>query len=219
MANSMERPTHEGLKSSRIEALTDGVFAVIMTLLILDLRVPEIAAAQVAAKLPAALLALWPKLFSYALSFVMAGVFWVGHHNVLHFVRRSDRVFLWINILFLMTITFIPFSASLIGRYPRSRVAVVLYGANLIASTLTLYLTWRYPLSGHRLVDPDVDPEVIRGGSQRILIAPVVHSVGILAALIRPELGLAIFVLAPAVWIFPWGLDRHLTPTRGSAGR
>jgi uncharacterized membrane protein len=175
MDNAAERPAQEGLRASRIEALTDGVFAVIMTLLILDLRVPEIDAAHVAAKLPAALLALWPKLFSYALSFVMVGVFWVGHHNVLHFVRRSDRAFLWINILFLMTITFIPFSASLIGRYSQSRVAVVLYGANLIASTLALYLTWRYALSGHRLVDRDVRPEVIRGGSQRILIGPVIH--------------------------------------------
>jgi uncharacterized membrane protein len=118
-----------------------------------------------------------------------------------------------------MTITFIPFSASLIGRYPRSRVAVVLYGANLIASTLTLYLTWRYVLTGHRLVDREIEPEVIRRGSQRILIGPVIHSLGILAALIRPELGLAIFVLAPAVWIFPWGLDRLLTPTSRSTGR
>jgi hypothetical protein len=88
-----------------------------------------------------------------------------------------------------------------------------------IASTLTLYLTWRYALSGRRLVDREVGPEVIRGGSQRILIRPVIHSLGILAALIRPELGLAIFVMAPVGWIVPWGLDRYLAPAGRSSGQ
>src|SRR5215468_909030 len=88
------------LGRNRIEALTDGVFAVAMTLLVLDIKVPELEQALSSAELPFRLLALWPKFLSYAISFVILGVYWVGHHLQLSFIRSADRPLLWITFCF-----------------------------------------------------------------------------------------------------------------------
>src|SRR4030088_188078 len=97
------------LSRNRIEALTDGVFAVAMTLLVLDIKVPELEPPLAGAELPLKPLALWPKFLSYLISFVILGVYWVGHHIQLSFIRRADRPLLWINILFLLWVALVPF--------------------------------------------------------------------------------------------------------------
>src|SRR5215471_1982543 len=102
------------LGRNRIEALTDGVFAVAMTLLVLDIRVPELHQPLATAELPLKLLSLWPKFLSYTISFVILGVYWVGHHVQLSFIRRADRPLLWINILFLLWVALVPFPIGLL---------------------------------------------------------------------------------------------------------
>src|SRR5215469_15788500 len=118
------------LGRNRIEALTDGVFAVAMTLLVLDIRVPELQPLATA-ELPLKLLSLWPKFLSYTISFVILGVYWVGHHVQLSFIRRADRPLLWINILFLLWVALVPFSTALLSEYATTRIAIAIYGANL----------------------------------------------------------------------------------------
>src|SRR5919205_1666007 len=125
-------PAAQGMKTARIETLVDGVFAIAMTLLIFDIRVPLPESVELSS-LPAELAKLAPNLVGYVLSFVLLGVFWVGHHNQYVFIKRADRALLWLNILYLMTIAFIPFSAGLLSRYQREQLAVVIYGLNLIA--------------------------------------------------------------------------------------
>lgn len=197
-----------GLTTSRIEALADGVFAVVMTLLVLDLKVP-VAGPDASAELPGKLLELWPRLLSFVLSFVIAGVYWVGHHNQYHFIRRSDRVLLWINILFLLCVAFIPFSTALLGEYPQQPIAVVIYGLNLILIGLVLYAHWWYATADCRLVDHDIDPHVVRVAKQRILIAPVAYTLAILLAFVGTALSLAIYLLVPVLYILPGAVDRH----------
>ena len=130
------------LGRNRIEALTDGVFAVAMTLLVLDIKVPELQQPLATAELPLKLVALWPKFLSYTISFVILGVYWVGHHVQLSFIRRADRPLLWINILFLLWVALVPFSTALLSEYSNTRLAIAIYGANLIAIGLTLALHW-----------------------------------------------------------------------------
>src|SRR5215470_5668536 len=104
---STEAASPQGLTKSRIEALSDGIFAVAMTLLVLDIKPPAV---MQATALPRELLALWPRCLSYVVSFLMLGIYWVGQHNQFHLIRWADRTLLWINVVFLMAISFVPFS-------------------------------------------------------------------------------------------------------------
>ena len=132
----------------RIEALTDGIFAVAMTLLVLDLRLPDALALAAIddAGLRAALLTLLPKLESYVISFLVLCVFWLGHHRLMHLVRGVDHLFLWRNLLFILFITFVPFSTSLMGQYRSLDDAPLVYGVNLGLVLAAQFLMWRHAL-------------------------------------------------------------------------
>ncbi len=112
------------LSTNRIEAFSDGVFAVAITLLVLNLQVPQIAASLVSKDLPQKLLDLGPKLLIFALSFIVVGIYWVAHHNTFHYIKHADRNLLWLNILLLLCIVFIPFPTELLGQYPDQQISV-----------------------------------------------------------------------------------------------
>src|ERR687883_684374 len=214
-AGSSSGPGGRGasMGTNRLEALVDGVFAVVMTLLVLDITVPSPTQPHAVAHLVRNLIALKTTVLSYALSFIIAGVYWVGHHNQFAYIRRTDRPLLWINILFLMCVAFIPFSAALLAAYPGQRIPVIVYGANLIVVGLVLYLHWWYATANHRLVDADLDPHVKRLATSRILMAPVIYVVAIGLSFV-PSVGTAlstgIYVLVPVLYILPGHIDRHL---------
>jgi uncharacterized membrane protein len=197
------------LSRNRIEALTDGVFAVAMTLLVLDIKVPELQPPLAMAELPLKLLVLWPKFLSYIISFVILGVYWVGHHIQLSFIRRADRPLLWINILFLLWVALVPFSTALLSEYSKTRVAIAIYGANLIAIGLTLALHWWYATAESRHVDPDIHPHLVRGAMKRTLLAPLVYLIAIALSFVRAELSLILYALVPVLYILPGRIDIH----------
>jgi uncharacterized membrane protein len=130
----------------RIEALTDGIFAVAMTLLVLDLKLPERPAGLDDAGLHEVLLGLLPKLESYVISFLVLCVFWLGHHRLMHLVRGVDHLFLWRNLLFILFITFVPFSTSLMGEHRDLDDAPLVYGVNLTLILVTQFAMWRRAL-------------------------------------------------------------------------
>ncbi len=201
--------TEKGLTKARLETLTDGVFAIVMTLLILDIKVPMVPRASVTEDLPAALTLLWPRILSYAISFVLLGVYWIGHHALFHYIRKSDRTLLWINMIFMMAVAFVPFSAALMSEYGRQAIAVRIYGLNQLAAGLSLYAQWWYATRGRRLVDHDLDPRIIRLASQRILMAPLFYTVAIVVSGYEPILCVLIYALVPLYYIFPGRIDRH----------
>jgi TMEM175 potassium channel family protein len=206
------------LGRNRVEALTDGVFAVAMTLLVLDIKVPELAQQLASAELPYRLLALWPKFLSYGISFVILGVYWVGHHLQLSFIRSADRPLLWINILFLLWVALVPFSTALLSEYTKNRLAIAVYGGNMIAIGLTLALHWWYATSRRRHVDPDVHPGLVRAAMVRVLMGPLLYLVAIGLSFLSPELSLALCALVPVLYVLPgrldihWGTRRHEKP-------
>jgi TMEM175 potassium channel family protein len=197
------------LGRNRIEALTDGVFAVAMTLLVLDIKVPELQQPLATAGLPLKLLSLWPKFLSYTISFVILGVYWVGHHVQLSFIRRADRPLLWINILFLLWVALVPFSTALLSEYATTRIAIAIYGANLIAIGLTLALHWWYATTENRHVDPDIDRGLVRGAMYRTLMGPLVYVIAIGLSFFRAEVSLALYALVPILYILPGRIDIH----------
>lgn len=205
--------TSTGFRTARIEALCDGIFAIVMTLLVLELHVPDIAANLVSTELGHRLFDLLPKFLSFGVSFVIAGVYWVGHHNQFFFIKRADRVLLWINILFLLCMAFLPFSTALLGTYPFQPIAIIFYGANLIVIGLVLDLHWRYGTRGP-LMDAPLPSRVINTVHSRILMGPGIYLIAILLAYFIPILSLIIYVIVPILYILPGHIDLHFRAPR-----
>ena len=204
------------MNKQRLEALSDAIFAFAMTLLVLDVKIPKLPEASInAGLLVPTLLALWPKFVSYVTSFVVLGVFWIAHHGYAHFLKRTDRWLLWINLFFLMFVVFIPFSTDLLGDYPRQKVAVIIYGCNIIALGVMLYLQWWYATSKHRLVGRDLEKELVRRGKSRILRGPVLYTCAVLIAFFNPTISLILYVLIPIGYILPGRIDHHWTHSHG----
>lgn len=133
-----------GLDPGRLTAISDGIFAVALTLLILDVRPPDVAVS----KLGSALVATAPRFGIFALSFAIVAYYWVVHHLIFAYVRVANRGLLWSNLLFLFMIVVLPFSAAVLGRYPLEAPSLIIYGSNLACCSLTLGLSWWYASSG-----------------------------------------------------------------------
>ena len=111
-----------------------------MTLLVLEIAVPQIAHSEVAAgELPKRLLKLWPVILSYAMSFIILGFFWIYHHVLFHYIKRANSVFVWLTVFYLMFIAFIPFSTALLGEYNDQQISVVIYGINIATAAFWTY--------------------------------------------------------------------------------
>ena len=141
-----------GLAKNRIEALADGIFAVAMTLLVLDIKSPENRSFETAADLVTYLAALEHSFAMYVISFFVLAIFWIAHHLLFHFVRHVDRRLLWLNIAFLLLVTFVPFSTDLLGDHGHLMLPVLVYGANLLAlgSLLAIQLRYLSPTANSR---------------------------------------------------------------------
>ncbi|MBE2269500.1 MAG: DUF1211 domain-containing protein [Anaerolinea sp.] len=195
------------LSTARIETLADGVFAIVMTLLVFDIRVPVQEAVD-AVGLGPALLTLTPNLISYVISFVILGVFWVGHHNQFFYIRRSDRTLLWINMLFLLFVALVPFSAGLLSRYGSDPVSVIVYNLNLIATGAVLYLHWTYAVRDGHLLGRELDPKVDQLVRRRILTPPTFYLIAIVVSLFNVQIAILLDVLIPVVYVLPNSIDQ-----------
>lgn len=206
------------LATNRIEALGDGIFAIAMTLLILEFHVPAVLTASSSTPIAAEIVALWPKLVCYAMTFLILGVFWIGHHTQFHFIERSDRVMLWINLIFFMTIAFIPFSTALLGGHRTERSAIIIYSGNMALSGLALFGHWRYVVRQgltHRL-----DRAVVALIGRRILWGVAAYLVGMAIGMVRPALALFVDAAIPLIYLPRGRIDRHwIAPELSDADR
>ncbi len=208
----MKRGSSNGIGKARIEALADGVFAIALTLLVLDLKVPALAPDEGGSDLARKLLGLWPKLAAFVVSFLIIGVFWVGHHAQLHYVRRSDRLFMWMNLVFLLLISAMPFSTALLGEHHDRPIALAVYCGNLIVAGLVLYGQLRYASGRGRLFDPDIDPGFLRAAGRRLLMGPVLYAAALGLAFVHTGVGLALCALVPLLYILPGRVDAFWKP-------
>jgi uncharacterized membrane protein len=209
-----EDNTLAGLPPTRIESLADGIFAVAMTLLVLELHVPNLARdAANASSLGAAVFGLWPKVAAYAVGFLILGTLWIGHHYQFHYIKRTDRRLLWINLVFLLTISFLPFAVALVGSYGAFVMPVVIYGVALIIAGACLLGQWIYATSNHRLVSKQLDASVIRALRGRVLAGIVGYGAGLGFAFIEPRISLVFYVAMPLFYVLPGRIDRQLEAT------
>jgi uncharacterized membrane protein len=203
--------TESTLGKNRVEAFSDGVFAVAVTLLVLNFQSPQFVKVLVEGRNYSQWAGLLPVFLAYLLSFVIVGIYWVAHHNTFHYIRHSDRNLLWLNILLLMCIVFIPFPTALLGQYPERQISIIIYGGTLVITGALLQLLWWYATSHYRLVDKDIDPRLIARATRRNLMAPAVYLLAIALSFLNCFISLAIFAIVPLLYIIPGHIDQHWT--------
>jgi uncharacterized membrane protein len=183
-----------GQSLERLAALSDGIFAVAMTLLVLDLHVPLRKAVHAEPDLRRALLGLLPQLAMYMLSFLTLGIFWVGQQTQLNHLARSHRSLAWMHLLFLFAVTLTPFSTHLLAEFVHYRTALLLYWLNILLLGVALYLTWQCAI-GLGLLREDVTAEVSRAVKQRIVIGQALYAVGASLCVINTYWSIAFIIL------------------------
>lgn len=166
-----------GQSVERLAALSDGIFAVAMTLLVLDLRVPAAEAVHNEHDLWRALVAFSPRLAIYLMTFLTSGIFWVGQQTQLNYLARSDRNLTWIHIAFLFAVSVTPFSTTLLAEYAHYRVAMLVYWVNIVWLGAVLYGSWGYATRNSLLKD-DVPDDVSTAVCRRILVAQFLYAIG-----------------------------------------
>ncbi len=145
----------------RIVSFSDAVFAVAITILVLNIDAPDIQGRLGGAELSRELINMWPVFTAFAISFLIIGLFWVLHHSMFKYIKRHDAGLIWLNLVFLMCIVFLPFPVSLISRFD-SRVAVIFYAISLGVTELVMCLLWLYAAGKGRLVDKELEPATFK---------------------------------------------------------
>lgn len=203
MAESEKNQQDLGLTTNRIETLTDGIFAIAMTLQVLSLGLPEAASIVNEAGLHHLLMDQFNKFFNYARSFLLLAIFWIIHHQQFHSIVRTDRKHLWINIFMLMFVALIPFSTTLVGNFNNDWMAEFFFGGNLFFVGLFIQLNWLYATNNHRLVRRNFPQEKIDIGRKRGMITPVVSLLAMGIAVVNPPLASYTYLLIPVVLLLP----------------
>lgn len=207
-----------GQSVERLAALSDGIFAVAMTLLVLDLRVPASEAIHSEHDLLRALVALAPRLIIFLMSLMTLGIFWVGQQTQLNYFARADRNLAWIHIAFLCAVCLVPFSTALLGEYIHYRIALLVYWFNILLLGLTLYWSWSYATRAALVAEDapqDIHPAVVR----RIVIAQTLYACGAVLCFLNTYYSIAAIVLVQVNYAiaprFCWGLfSRKTQPTQ-----
>ena len=203
--------TEPDLGLERIVFFSDAVIAIAITLLVIELKVPEIASGRAVEELPGRLLELVPQMRSFAISFVVIGVYWLGHHRMFRAIVRYDRGLMWLNLMFLFFIAFLPFPTSVLGQYGDTQIAVVFYAVSVALLGASKTLLWYYSSKNHRLIDPSLSPQAIQAELWRGLDAPLVFLFSIAISFISPLVTTISWLL-----MFPVGrILRRLMPAEG----
>lgn len=203
------------LQKARVEAFSDGVFAIAATLLVLEIGVPLGAGGD----LFGALLALWPSYLAYVISFLTIGWVWIGHTAIIAHIVGVDRLFLRLNLALLMAVAFLPFPTKLMGEYigqsEPERVAVVLYGMLLLVIAGLLAWMWRYVLEARDLRHPDVSDEELEGLRRKSMPGIAIFVGAIAVSLLVPTFGVLLYLAASIFLVVPFQtIRRALTRPR-----
>jgi len=191
-------PANDELGLERIVFFSDAVMAIAITLLAIDLKVPEITASVAAAELPRSLSELGPRFMSFIISFFVIGIYWMSHHRYFRFIKRYDGGLIGLNLLFLLFIVLMPFVAGLFGQYYDLPLGMSLYAAAVAATGLSMAVLWWYASYRHRLVDEHLDEQFIRARSIALAV-PLLFLVSIPFAFYSRTLAVAIWCTLPLI--------------------
>ncbi|PPQ29510.1 TMEM175 family protein [Rhodopila globiformis] len=184
----------------RLAALSDGLFAVAMTLLVLDLKLPAREGIATDGALLAALSALAPRVLVYLMSFLTLGIFWVGQQTQLSHFARCNRHVTWIHLLFLFAVSLMPFSTSLMAEFITLRAALLLYWLDILLLGALLAASWRYAMRA-RLVEPEVAASISRSVEQRIYIAQALYAFGAALCFVSTWWSIGFIILVQMIYV------------------
>lgn len=190
--------------------MSDGVFAIAMTLLVFQVHVPTIAdGAYSVLGLWSALVDILPLITSYVVSFTVIAMYWTSHHAMFHFFTKSvDRTLVQINMLYLMLLAFVPFSTQLIGAYSTNILAVWVYGLNIIALGGTAFGMFMYAIHSREVDMHDVPNRTITQAKIRLLLTPAFALLAMIAAFVSSGFAFLLFVFPVIFNLIPGSLDR-----------
>ena len=190
-------------KTSRLEAFSDGVFAIIVTIMVFDVKLPALGSNPSPAELSSAFTAVAPRSFSFIISFLVVAIFWVHHHQLFHSIECTDRKLLWYNNFLLFFLSLIPATAAFLGNSPRLPIAVALYGAVLLLSSLSALLMYRYAALGSGLMDARIQRSERKRTLRKYRIAPVLYGLAIIVSWPSPLVSLTIYVAILIAFLLP----------------
>jgi uncharacterized membrane protein len=198
-----DRPPVES-DTGRLETFADGVLAIAITLLILEVKSPHV---PHEGSLARELARQWPSYAAYAVSFLTIGIIWVNHHHMFKVIARTNHAFLMLNVLFLMTIAALPFPTALVAEYVRNSdtraLATAVYCGTMTAIAIMFNVVWRYAGTGHPLLVPGITDEALAKMNRDYLAGPVVYAVTTVVAFIEPYVSLVIIIALCVYWLLP----------------
>ena len=190
------------MTTHRIESLSDCIFAFSMTLLVMNFTFPSTGSVINERQATELFLKEVSKFDRYALTFVLLSIFWITHHQQFHHIKRTDRSFLWIQIVILMAIVMVPFSAAWMSAYSHLRITNLVFDANLLILGLLFLLSWFYATHGGRLVDENLDRRSVTIGIARSLLTCSTALIAIAASFFHPGWSNYAFILTPLLLLF-----------------
>jgi uncharacterized membrane protein len=204
----MTKDIQSYFRKDRIEALADGIFATVMTILVLSLVVPTVTGANTSTTLQADVIGLLPDLFSYIITFIFLGMLWIGHQSSLSHIAKFDLKTMWINILLLLSVALVPFSTALLGRYPLQSIAVLVYGVNALVVTVLFNILFFYTRQ-RRLTHEEQNPEIAAKRSRVIIVGPIAYALAIGFSFVATEISLALYGSVTVYYILFGGRYVH----------
>ena len=208
-------PGGRGLPTNRLEAFSDGVFSIAITLLVLEIALPLGADDD----LVGALVNTWPAYLAYVISFLTIGWVWIGHSAITSHIERVDGIFLRVNLMLLMAVAFLPFPTKLMAEYlgkaSPERVAVTFYGVLLLVIALLIEALWRYALRARELLRSELSDDELAGLTRKSTRGLALFVGSIVVGLFLPTLGVFCYLAASAYLVIPFRTIGRAIPRRG----
>jgi len=191
-------------ETGRVEAFSDGVFAVAITLLVLNIQVPPNALGE--GELRDFLLSKGPTYLAFVTSFATIGIMWINHHRLFNHIKRTDTILLLLNLLLLMAIVFVPFPTALLAQYialPNQRLSALVYSGTFVVLAIFFNLLWRYATYNGRLLGKNADLSAVRAISRQYLFGPLLYSVAFGLAWINVPASVVVNLLLAVFFAIP----------------
>ncbi|MCY7293072.1 MAG: DUF1211 domain-containing protein [Ferruginibacter sp.] len=202
------------ISTTRLENFSDGVFAIVLTLLAFQFKIPKFSHDASIVHNFNELLNIVPYLLGFIFSFFFISVFWVNHHHLYHAVKEANSTMLWYNIHFLFWITMLPFAITMVGDYPHVSLAAVSLGIVLFMASVAAYLLLRYSYVKSKLVDETLSNDSIQNGLTKNIIAVVVTFLGILIALKWVYVSYCIYFAVLIIFLIPQKMEKRIRSSK-----
>jgi uncharacterized membrane protein len=199
------KPPGTGSDTTRLEAFSDGVIAIAITLLVLEIRVPE--GAESVPALWAGLRNLWPAYLGYLISFATIGIMWANHHTIFRLIERTNHYLILTNLLFLLCLAFIPFPTALLTHtlgQPGERVGIIVYSGTFLVTALAYNLLWSYAAAHAPELMPDASPQAVQSITRRFRLGPPAYAIAFALAFINTTASLLLLAAIALTYVLPY---------------